>query len=159
MIKLLVLVVLVSLASACATSYAPNSFWNDGGFTETEVQPGIFQVRFKGNEFTSEERASDFAMLRSAELCLERDMQYIVMGDLTTVSRASGQIPGSATTTASASTYGNTAYGTSTATVTPPTTLYSPESGLTMACSTKQIEGSWDAAFLQKAMKDKYQID
>ena len=36
------------------------------GFTETEIQSGLFQVRFKGDEFSSAERTADFAMPASS---------------------------------------------------------------------------------------------
>ncbi len=158
----------VSLASVsllllgCATAYKPNSFWNDGGFTETEVQPGLFQVRFQGNEFSSAERTADFAMLRASELCLNRGAQYIYLGDVATSVAQTGYIPGSSTTTASATGYGvgNTAYatGSSYTTVTPATALYSPQTGLTVACSDQKGDKAWDAAFLANSMRAKYKM-
>jgi hypothetical protein len=146
------------ILSSCATSYGQKSFWNDGGFTETELQPGVFNVRFVGNEFTSKDRAQDFALLRATELCLSRDMQYMAMGDVNTDSVQSGYTPGSSTTTASAYGYGNSAYGSSTTTYNPGTTVYSPQSGLTVVCQPEKKEGSWDAAFLKRSLKSKYNI-
>jgi hypothetical protein len=160
--KTLTIATVVLALAGCATAYAPSSFWNDGGFTETEVQPGLFMVRFVGNEFTSAERTADFAMLRAAELCLSRGAGFMYLGDVATRVVQTGVIPGSSTTTASATAYGTgsnaSAYGTSHTTVTPPTVLYSPQTGLTVACATEKEDGAWDAAFLAQSMRKKYTL-
>jgi hypothetical protein len=152
----------VTLLAGCATSYAPKSFWNDGGFTETEVQPGLFMVRFSGNEFTSTDRTADLAMLRAADLCLGKGSDYMYLGDVATKIVQTGVIPGSSTTTASATAYGTgntaSAYGTAYTTTTPPTALYSPQTGLTVTCAQQRGEGAWDAAFLARSMREKYKI-
>lgn len=164
--KILITLVGSLVLGGCATSYAPHSFWNDGGFTETRLQPGLWQIRFRGNEFTSAERTADFAMLRGAELCLQQGDQYIFVGDVATQVVQSGYIPGSttSTTTGSATAYGIGgyvgAYGSSTTytTSTPPTAIYRPESGLTVACASEQLEGSWDASFLARSLREKYNM-
>lgn len=154
------------LLCGCATTYAPQSFWNDGGFTETEVQPGLFQVRFQGNEFTDAARTADFAMLRAAELCLSRDQSFMLLGDVATDVIQSGYIPGTTTSTTTGSAtgyaYGNTARisgsATTTSYTTPGTALYRPETGLTVACVGEKLEGAWDASFLVQSMRSKYKI-
>jgi len=155
-------VVLALGITACATPYKPYSVWNDGGFTETEVQPGLFQVRFKGNEFSSEERTADFAMLRATDLCKSRGSRYMFLGDVATKVVHTGYLPGSATTTANASAYGygNSAYasGSSHTSVTPPTALYSPQTGLTVACANEKGDGAWDAEFLSQSLRAKYNL-
>ncbi len=156
--KIIHIFAVVALAG-CATSYGAKSFWNDGGFSETELQPNIFNVKFLGNEFTSKERAQDFALLRSAELCTARDMNFMNIVGLETQSVQSGYIPGSSTTTANANVIGNSAYGSSTTTYNPGTTLYSPESGLTVQCAVEKSETSWDASFLMNSLKTKYSIE
>lgn len=158
--------ILAALLSGCATSYAPNSFWNDGGFTETELQPGLFQVRFEGNEFTDTARAADFAMLRAAELCLSRNQSFMLLGDVATEVIQSGYIPGTTTSTTTGSTtehaYGDTAHASGTATTTSYTTagvaLYRPETGLILACLNEKLDGAWDAAFLAHSVRSKYKM-
>jgi len=44
----------------------------EAGFTETRLAPDIFAISFAGNSFTSPERVSDFALLRAAELTLNK---------------------------------------------------------------------------------------
>ena len=160
--KNLVLILIIFGLFGCATSYAPKSFWNDGGFSETEVQPGLFMVRFVGNEFTSSERTADLAMLRAADLCLAQGAEFMFLGNIATEVVQSGYIPGSSSTASSATAYGAgsiaTAYGTSQTTITPPTALYSPETGLTVACSEEKADGAWNAAFLAQKMRTKYKI-
>ena len=60
----------VGCALMMPTPYQPYSAWNGGGFTETEVQPGLFLVRFIGNESTTPDRTADYALLRAADICL-----------------------------------------------------------------------------------------
>lgn len=57
-------------AVGCATPYQQSGY--RGGFTETRLAPDIFAISFAGNSFTSPERVSDFALLRTAELTLNK---------------------------------------------------------------------------------------
>ena len=141
------------------------SFWNDGGFSETELQPNIFNVKLVGNQFTSEERAQDFALLRAAELCTSRDMNFMNIDAIETQLVKSGYIPGSpatANTKSNADVIGNRVYGSSTTTYNPATpgkTLYSPKSVVTVQCTLENFEASWDALFLMNSLKTKYGIE
>lgn len=144
--------------SACATSYGPKSFWNDGGFTETELQPNVFQVTFAGNEMTAPERTNDLAMLRAADLCLGRSLPYMVLRGGSTSSAPSAYIPGSSYTTATATGYGNTAYGSAYTTTTPGMMMYSPSTGLIASCIAEKSPEAWDAAFLSGSVRSKYGI-
>ena len=60
----LVLVTVIGLTS-CATGYQKQGF--TGGFDETRLDRNIYRVAFKGNGFTSQERAADLVLLRCAE--------------------------------------------------------------------------------------------
>jgi hypothetical protein len=153
-----IIILVLGFLTGCATSYGENAWWRDGGFSETELQPGVWQVRFQGNEFTSEERAADFAFLRAAELCTQSGSNYMMVSNAQSGSQVSGVIPGNSTTTASATGVGNTVFGTANTTTTPPTVLYSPTAGLLAACVGQQIDGAWDAVFLQNSLKNKYDI-
>src|SRR5437764_1386447 len=51
---------------ACATPYQRHGF--TGGFSESQLDENVFRVNFRGNGYTSPERAADFTLLRSAEL-------------------------------------------------------------------------------------------
>ncbi len=50
-----------------------------GGFSEVQLDPQTFRVTFKGNEYTSRERVTDFVLLRSAELALAHGFAYFII--------------------------------------------------------------------------------
>ena len=58
----------------CATSYQKDGF--TGGFSETQMSENVWRVHFKGDGFTSMEKATDFCLLRSAELTVENGYKY-----------------------------------------------------------------------------------
>src|SRR6266478_2576237 len=70
-------VLIVALLAGCATPYQAKGM--TGGFSETQLDENVFQVRFNGNGYTSGERAADFTLLRSAELAREHDYAYFVI--------------------------------------------------------------------------------
>ena len=71
----------VLLLSACgATPYQPEGY--RGGYSETQIDAGVFEVWFRGNAHTSMERARDFALLRSAMVTLRDGCRYfVILGD------------------------------------------------------------------------------
>jgi len=145
--------------SACTvfeTPYQPYSAWRGGGYMETEVQPGLFLVHFIGNQSTNAGRATDFALLRAADVCLQRGRTYMQVGGLGTRSVQSGYLPGTSTTTVVPT--GADSPPTVTAETSPPTMLSSPESGLVVSCVETKQEGSWDAAYLARAVRARYSL-
>ena len=74
-IRLIAAIALLSLFG-CASGYKPNGLFN-GGFSSTQLSANTFTVRFKGNEYTSPERAADFALLRSAEIADKHGFSWI----------------------------------------------------------------------------------
>jgi len=75
-------------ASACATAYQPHGL--SGGYSETQLGENVFRVAFEGNGFTSAVRAADLALLRSADVTLERGYSYFVLASDASVSSATG---------------------------------------------------------------------
>jgi hypothetical protein len=71
----------------CATGY--HSTGATGGFQETQLGPAIYQVRFNGNAYTSNDRASEFLMRRCAEVALEHGKRYFVLKSSDSVSETS----------------------------------------------------------------------
>ncbi len=57
------LAIFAVILAGFATAYQRQSF--TGGFSETQLGENIFQVSFKGNAYTSRERASDFTPRRN----------------------------------------------------------------------------------------------
>jgi hypothetical protein len=68
-LSFLAVIVLALALSGCATPYQKKN--PIGGYSETQLGESIFRVSFEGNGYTSRERASDFALLRSAEIAIE----------------------------------------------------------------------------------------
>lgn len=70
---------IIMLLVAGCTSYQPRGV--TGGFSETQMSPTLYQVRFVGNGYTSEERATEFFLRRCAEIALENGFRYFVITD------------------------------------------------------------------------------
>ena len=72
--KILLVLAVGIFIGGCATSYQKDGF--TGGFSETQMSENVWRVHFKGDGFTSMERATDFCLLRSAELTVENGYKY-----------------------------------------------------------------------------------
>ncbi len=138
------------------TPYQAYSAWGGGGYTETEVQPGLFLVQFIGNQSTSPGRATDFALLRAADICLQHGQPYMHIGNLASRTVPDGYLPG--TTTATAVPVGPDSPPVVSAYTAPPTMLSSPQSGLAVSCVEAKQDGDWDAAYLARAVRAKYSL-
>ena len=107
--KILFVLLAGLVLSGCATGYQKQSF--TGGYTDMKVQDNIYRVTFKGNAYASEERASDFALLRCAELTLENGYKYFVpLQEKSYVKEESYTEPVTAQTTGNVNMYGNSNY-------------------------------------------------
>ena len=65
------------ILTGCATSYQPRGL--SGGFEEIRLDDNIFKVSFKGNQYTSKEKAMDYAVLRSSEIALAHNFKFFVI--------------------------------------------------------------------------------
>jgi hypothetical protein len=176
--KLILLIALV-IFSGCATSYQSTGF--TGGYNETQLAPDVFRVIFRGNGFTPADKAQNFALLRAAELTVEHGFTcFAVINEQNFTRISSYTTPGKVQTTGYANTHhsgnlylnpygsGGTYSGTSktyvnaNSTHTPPQThvFYKPESGILIKAFSIPPEGvfTFDAAFLQQSLKQKYKI-
>lgn len=147
----------------CATSYHRMGF--TGGFEETRDAEDTFTVRFKGNGYTTLERATDLTMLRAAELTIKNGFQYYELIKRDVYSEHSTfTTPGLESTTTIPVGNGFVSYST----YTPPTTYnhYKPRVSATVRMirksdfvpsenATKLI---YDAAILEQSLKRKYKI-
>ena len=79
MMKFLCSLSLVVSLVGCATTYQSESLL--GGFSSSQLDENVFQVSFKGNAFVSPEKASDYSLLRAAEIALEKGYKYFVIAD------------------------------------------------------------------------------
>jgi hypothetical protein len=160
--KLSISISVAILLASCATAYQHQGF--SGGFSETQLGENVFQVSFKGNAYTSRERVADFNLLRSAEVALENGFSYFLIVDSERYSTTGAYTtPTTSHTTGSAHVYGNYAYGSATTRTTGGQTYcYSkPTSVNTIFCfrNKPEIDGLvYDAAFIVRSIKSKYQI-
>ncbi len=170
---LFTLFVLISSVASCATPYQARSL--RGGYSDTQLAPDVFRIYFSGNVPTSKERAEDFALLRAAELSLQRGFKHfaIIGAESSSIQIGSFLIPGSAQTTGTAFATGNigTYPGTATytgtysgtTTYTPSTTfqMAKPHTSLLIKCFTDKPENvyTFDAAFIVQSLKQKYNIE
>lgn len=72
-----VLIGTLVFAAGCATGYQPNSL--TGGFEESQLNANSFRVSFRGNGYTTPNRAEELTLLRSAEICLEHGFPGFVL--------------------------------------------------------------------------------
>lgn len=158
---------LLLILSACATGYEVDGL--SGGFSETRLDENIFRVIFKGNSFTSRERASDFLLLRSAELTLENNYQYFVVTDRNSYSEITTSVtPITSSTTTTTTTTGN-AYGNATTTANSTTTttggnvttyVHPRENNVIVLLNEKPQEVlAFNAKFVYEQLTQKYDIE
>jgi len=168
----------ISLILACATPYQRLSL--RGGYSDTILAKDVFRVAFRGNAYTSRERAQDLALLRAAELTLEHGFTWFAVIDESDSARIQTYTTqGHATTTAQGTVYNSgsihlTPYGgtysgtshiglTATTTYTPPETyvFYKPETGLLIKAFATKPDGifTFDARFLRQSLGQKYHIE
>jgi len=158
-----ILVVAVVMLSGCATTYQPQSF--SGGYSETQIGENIFQVSFRGNGYTSRERASDFSLVRSAEVVLENGFRYFVIVESEKGSKVGAYTtPTTSHTTGSSYGSGNYAYGSATTTTSGGQTYFisKPQATNTILCFKEKPEINglvFDAEFVVKSIKQKYGLN
>jgi hypothetical protein len=159
--NILFIVFFASLVQGCSTSYQPKSF--SGGFSETQLDENVFNVTFSGNGFTSREQASDFTLLRSAELTLKNGYKYfvIVTADKKT-SVGTYTSPTTYNTTANAYGTGSSVYGNATTTSSGGETynFAKPSESNTIMCFKEKPESgmSYNADYIYKNITQKYGI-
>lgn len=160
--KLSIFIAIAIVLSGCATTYQRQGF--TGGFSETQLGENVFQVSFKGNAYTSRERAADFNLLRSAEVALENGFNHFIIVDSDKYSKTGAYTtPTTSHTTGSAYVYGNYAHGSATTRTTGGQTYFysKPRTVNTIVCfrDKPEIGGVvYDAAFIARSIKNKYQI-
>ena len=154
------LLILIVALGGCATGYQTGKHFT-GGFEETALAPNIYRVRFEGNGYTSEARAEDLALLRSADLTLQKGFKYFGLADASSSSSLSSyQTPTTTTTNANASVVGNSIYGTATSTTYGGNTVFvSKPSAVNLVVMMDEKPESglvFDAAFICGSMGPKY---
>ena len=160
MTKLISLLLLGIVLSSCATPYQRQGFFI-AGYSETQLDKNIFQVSFHGNQNTSRERASDFALLRSAEVTTENGFRYfIVVSWVKGSAFSTDATPRSSYTTYG---YGNTVEGSARTSTYGGQTFVIQEPGTTntILCFKEKpdvVGLIFEAEFVKESLKQKYGI-
>lgn len=147
---------IIIFLTGCMDQYRKKEYTWGAGHSETQLDRNIFRVTYTGDEFTSEEAAIDFSLLRSAELTIENGYSYFIIIDKNASTKTElFSLPatyqtysygsGSATTYA----YGGGTYSSS-----------SPSSDNTiMMFKEKPSDGiSYNAEFVANSIRKKYKI-
>jgi hypothetical protein len=160
--KFLSAAIVIALLAGCATPYQQHGYL--GGFEETQLAPNVWRVSFKGNQYTSSERAEDFALLRAADLTLQSGYSYFGLASARVGASVSAYTtPVTTTTTGSAEVVGNTVYGRSTSTSYGGDTYFMarPTANSTVAMFKEKPAVSglvYDARFVCNSVGAKYQV-
>ena len=149
-----------AILAACATPYKPESAFYGGGFSEQRRAPGVYAVWFAGNEYTTEDRSEELAVLRAAELCLGEGKAFMRTSDFQTVTALSGYtlatpikgltqvVPTLANPTAPLI---STTVG-----YMPSRALYTTRSALKVECLVQKGEDAQDAAAVASSFRERY---
>lgn len=73
------LLLLVGCAAPQPTLYQESSAKNDFGYTETKLTDTQYRIEFSGNRFTEESQINDYAMLRAAELTIQKGYDWFTI--------------------------------------------------------------------------------
>ncbi len=147
---------------SCATPYSSDGFM--GGFSETQLDENVFRVHFRGNGYTSNEKASDYSLLRCSEVCLQSGFSYFIITSSDEKSESSSYTtPSTSTTKTRVNVYGNSAYGNSKTTTQGGQTYYisKPSATNLIVCFKEKPEVDalvYNAKFILKSIKEKYNI-
>jgi hypothetical protein len=125
------------------------------------LDENVFNITFRGNGYTSMERASDFTYLRASDLTINNGYTYFA------ITYASKNVSTSSFTTASETTtqvnfYGNSAYATSQTVPGQTYTVKRPDVEMTIICfkDKPQTEATvFSAKFLSRSIRKKYGME
>jgi hypothetical protein len=146
------------IIQGCSTSYQHEGF--TGGFSETQIDENVFRVTFSGNGYTSREKASDLALLRSADITLLKRCSYFIIVDSNYNSSVSTYTTPSTTNTTgtiNGSTYNGTSttYGGNTYVIQKP----SNTNTIVMFKEKPSIQGIiYNADFICNSLGNKYSV-
>ena len=147
----IIIIVAILLIQGCATPYQSKGFI--GGYDEIQIDTNVFKVSFRGNGYTSRERATNFTLLRSAELALENGFTYFAIVDEKNSTRTY--------TTPTTFNTVSTGYGSYTTYTSGGYKISKPSTENTIILYRAKPEEifTYNAEFLYKSMKAKYNIE
>ncbi len=160
--KNIFVVPLVLMLASCVANNSYQSFNNGVGYKSEETEPNVYTVSYTGTRTTKTEKVNDFALLRCAEITLEKGFSYFVITEATNNRDVAGR--GANVNVGSvfsdASKVGLQGGGTFNSSVGPSvSTQPRPVSTLVIHLFHEQPETiSYDAYLIDRSLKDEYQI-
>lgn len=88
---MLLVIALVLAAAGCEPGYRNGRYSTVGGYDSEQKSFNVFHVWYSGNGFVAEEKASDLALLRAAELTLEHGFNHLAVVGTKTETDAMGK--------------------------------------------------------------------
>jgi hypothetical protein len=144
------------LLSGCATGYHESGI--RGGYSETQLANDMFEVSFSGNGYTSDERASDLALLRCAEIATQHGCDYFIIVSLQNGDGHNADAT-SQSTTDTATAVGSEQYGSATTIGGRAYTIAKPSSRNTMiVMKAKPSVFSYESAYVIRSIRSKYKL-
>jgi len=151
---------IAAILAACATPYKPESTFNGGGFSEQRRARGVYEVWFAGNEYTTQDRSDDLALLRAAELCLAESKPFMRTRDFHSDTVLSGVTPPSpirrSVPVVPTPDNPNGQPVPRTVGYVPGRALYTTRSGLRVECLAEKSEDAQEATALAASLREKY---
>lgn len=151
------ILILSMLLTGCSTAYQPNSLLGQQGFAEKELSQNHYRVSFKGNEKTSEQRATDFALLRASELMLAKGCTNFKVFNTASEMKSSLIFPQTHKVNAFSSSIENRIYGKADSF----SKLYAPQSTIEVGCATENVSEEnqiYASASIKESIQLKYQL-
>ena len=75
--KNIFVIISIFLFAGCATQYKADGL--TGGYSQIQINEKTWQVSFRGNGYTSKNRAQKFAMRRAAEITIEQGYTHFII--------------------------------------------------------------------------------
>lgn len=157
-----VIIAVPIMLACCATPYQQVGTTVAGGFSSERIASNRFAVSFAGNGFTNPRRASDFALLRAAELTLEYNFRFFTLDGQRDLSHTSVAHMGSTSTTSGMVTpYGT--YSGVTNTTYNDIPIFKPGTQVIITCYDSMSEDRhvgrvYDAEAVREQLRSKYRL-
>jgi len=152
--KKIILITFIISLYGCATSYTSSGLFC--GYSDTQLDKDVFKIHFKGNGFTSKEKADDYALLRSAELTLKNSFNYfIIINSGSDTTHSSYTAPYQTYTTYNTGQSNSVTYGGQT------TKFSKPEATYTIKCFSEKPSdqsNAYNAKFICDSIGHKYEL-
>jgi len=153
----IILVSLIVTLTACQTPYQPNGF--GGGYEDIQLSEDVFEIRARGNDYSSQGHTRDIMLLRASDLAIQKGFTHfaILSGSMAQSQEYAGTLPGNAQTTSHATLSGNTIYANASTIYTPaqPIIVTNQHGVLTVKMLRQAAPNALDARLIYDQLKKK----